>query len=639
MSSWHLHEDHNNLSPGMADIYSYETLPSGYIRYLLLQPGESGDPIVCSIYVTELEDSTPFEAVSYVWGTPERTEPIECDGKTLYITVNLRNSLLAVRRVEEARALWSDSICINQADNEEKALQVSLMADIFRKSTRTLICLGSNDAGQHAEAAAGIITAVNDMIDKVFQDEDFSWEPDSFPIPNGDEPLLSDPRWESVATLTGQPWFRRGWVVQEAALGPVAEIIWGGVHIDWLRLLRAYSWIHARAMAIYYNIFHNRGIPWLHLMLYEVRFPREIRATTGRGYNPSHTLLQVLDFGRILGVTDPRDRIYTCLSLPHSTTFQGPQLTALKPDYSKAHLQVYHDFACRYLAASGMDLDLLGFAQNFGLTDPAADCPSWVPLWDVYKSSTVYLPGLRRHSSKFPGQVPSIPCLVDRSTLKVRGVRIGSVQYVTGIFSADMALETLGRVWREVEGFGASSQLGKSPYRASATKFFVGTLAAANYRGDLKEWESRQVAYMNYVQRRVSEQVQGAARETIPSARPGEDKEDIVANMAEMHNITMYTAHNRKLVVSDRGYYGLAPFPAAKGDDICIIFGTTSPFLLRQVSDASPGGTQRYKLVGDLFMFSARGAESSDRLIPLGNGEGNCDWEDWGFQEQDILIC
>lgn len=227
MLSGPLHIGHNDLRPSMADIYSYETLPSGFIRYLLLQPGESGDPIVCSIHITKLEDSTPFEAISYVWGTSERTEPIECDGKTIYITVNLRNSLRAVRRIDEARALWSDSICINQADNEEKALQVSLMAEIFRRSTRTLICLGSNDAGEHAEAAAGIITAVNHMMDKVFHDKDFSWEPDSFPFPDADEPLLSDPRWESFATLTGQPWFERGWVVQEAALGPVAEIIWG----------------------------------------------------------------------------------------------------------------------------------------------------------------------------------------------------------------------------------------------------------------------------------------------------------------------------------------------------------------------------------------------------------------------------
>lgn len=640
MPSEPLHEAPNYVSPSVTDVYSYETLPSGYIRYLLLQPGESGDPVVCSIHVTKLEDSTPFEAISYVWGTSELTEPIECDDKTLYITVNLRNALLAVRRLDEARALWSDSICINQVDNEEKSRQVSLMAEIFRKSTRTLICLGSNDAGQHAEAAAGIITAVNDMMDKVFQDEDFSWEPDSFPFPNSDEPLLSDPRWESVATLTGQPWFRRGWVVQEAALGPVAEIIWGGVHIDWLRFLRAYSWLHARAIGKYYEIFQSRGISWLHLMLYEARLPYETRATSVMSYNPSYTFLKVLDLGRKLGVTDPRDRIYAFSSLLHSTTSQAPQLTSLKPDYNKAHVQVYHDFACKYLEMSGMDLDLLGYTENFGHTIPAVDCPSWVPLWDVHHCYTVYRSGSRRHSSRFPSATPSLPCLVDRNTLKVRGVRIGSVHHVTEILSQNTSLETLARIWREVEGLSTSSHLSKHPYHASAMEAFVRTLAAANYIGDLDGWESRQDTYMDYIQRRINQQQVGCAEsKTIPSTRAEEDKEDIVASVAEMHYITMLTAHNRKFVVSDRGYYALAPFTAEKGDALYIIFGTGSPFILRQASDASPGGTQKYKLVGDVFMFSARGAESGDRLMQLGDVEGYCDWEDWGLQEQDMLIC
>lgn len=633
-----LHDSHSYVSPSVADAYSYETLHSGYIRYLLLQPGESGDPIVCSIHVTELEHSTPFEAISYVWGTSERTEPIECDGKTLYITVNLRNSLLAVRRVDEARALWSDSICINQADNDEKAHQVSLMAEIFRRSTRTLICLGSNDAGEHAEAAAEIINAVNHMMDEVFQDQHFSWEPNSFPSPLADDPLLSDPRWESVATLTGQPWFKRGWVVQEAALSPVAEIIWGGVHIDWLHFLRAYSWVYARAIIIVFNIFQARSISWLHALHFERLLPREHKVFQHVGHDQPPTLLEILNSGRTLGVTDPRDRIYAYLSLPDSTTFQGPQLKTLKPDYSKAPLQVYHDFACTYLEASGMDLDLLGYTQNFGHTDPAADCPSWVPLWDVYRYFGPYRTTSRRHSSQSPGLITSLPCLVDRNTLKVRGVRIGSIQHVTEMFSLDTALETLCRTWQQVKIFGTSLQLGNEPYHASDTQAFVGTLAAGTYRGDLHEWESCEAAYMDHIQKRTSQQMGGTgSRMNIPPRT--EDGEDMTASVAEMHNSIMETAHGRRLVVSDRGYYGLAPYPSAEGDNICIIFGTTSPFLLRQVSDASPGGTQKYRLVGDVFMFSARGAESGDRLAQLGNEEGYDDWKDWGLQEQDILIC
>lgn len=622
----------------MSAAYSYETLPSGYIRYLLLQPGESGDPITCSLHVTKLEDPTPYEGISYVWGTPDQTEPIECDGKTLYITVNLRDALVAVRRLDEARALWSDSICINQADNAEKADQVALMADIYRKSTGTLICLGSSDGGQHSEAAAEIITTVNHMMDNVFRVKDFSWEPSSFPYLPADDPLLSDPRWESVATLTGQLWFKRCWVVQEAALSPVAEIIWSGVRIDWLQFLRAYVWILRRATTVFMKLFLTRSITNLHLTLFRMRLPHEYTALAF--YPLPLTLLDVLDHGRILGATDPRDRIYACLSLPHSTTSLAPQITDLKPDYDKEHEQVYHDFACTYLEMSGMDLDLLGYAQNFGHTDPESDCPSWVPLWNVRSySAAIYSSHSRRHSSQFPDLMPSLPCLVDRNTLKVRGLLIGSVQYVTDNFYSDTAFETFGSIWREVEYLGTSSQLDSNPYHSSSRQAFVETLAAGNFIGDTDEWISREVPYMDYIQRKTSQEVAGADSKTFSSGRSEEDTEDIVASMTEMHAAIMDTARHRKLVVSDRGYYGLAPAPAEKGDIICIVFGAKAPFLLRRASAASPEGVEQYKLVGDMFMLSAKGAENGDRLMPLGCEEACDDWRDWGLEEQDILMC
>lgn len=622
----------------MVDAYSYGALPSdSHIRYLLLEPGQSGDPLVCSLHVTELEDQTPFEAISYVWGTSERTEPIQCDGKTLYVTPNLRDSLVAVRRPDEARALWSDSICINQGNSEEKAQQVSLMAEIYRKSTRTLICLGLNDDGGHAEAASGIVTTVNHMMDEVFRDENFSWEPSSFPSLPDSDPLLSDPRWESVAILAGQPWFKRCWVVQEAAFGPVAEIIWGGVHIDWLQLLRAFFWVQAKAWTIRYSVFRAVEISWLHLVSFERLFPRECIAIAAVGYPQSWPLLQILKGCEGLGATDPRDRIYACIRLPHSTTFQGPQVTALKPDYDKPYLQVYHDFACAYLEATGMSLDLLGFTQINDYNGVPADGPSWVPRWDKNIYTPIYRLPSRRHSSQYPDRMSSVPCLVDQNTLKVGGVRIGSVQYATDRLSYDMSLETIGQIWRKIESIG----IGQNPYHESATAAFVGTLNAGNFQGDIDEWERREIAYMDYVKWQTSQQVGGAEGETVTSATAEEDEEDIAASSDEFHNIMMGMgmSHNRKLIVSDRGYYGLALSAVKKGDDIFIIFGTTSPFILRHTSASSPHGAEQYKLVGDMFMYSAVGAGSDERLQQMGKAEGYDDWHDWDPEEHDIFIC
>ena len=56
--------------------YYYDPLPLGrYIRYLLLEPGGTEDPIACKLQTAGL-DEAHFEAVSYVWGTSSLIERI-----------------------------------------------------------------------------------------------------------------------------------------------------------------------------------------------------------------------------------------------------------------------------------------------------------------------------------------------------------------------------------------------------------------------------------------------------------------------------------------------------------------------------------------------------------------------------------
>lgn len=173
-------------APFMHQTSLYEPLPSGrYIRFLLLEPGEPDDPIVCKLHTSELDEAN-FEALSYVWGTPSMTERISCNNESIYITVNLMNALVQARNRFKPRALWVDAICINQEDREEKGLQVALMAEIYKRSTCTVICLGRNDAQTHAVPAADLLADVNAMMDRVLQDKDFSWKPNSFPESDAD---------------------------------------------------------------------------------------------------------------------------------------------------------------------------------------------------------------------------------------------------------------------------------------------------------------------------------------------------------------------------------------------------------------------------------------------------------------------
>lgn len=125
------------------------------IRVLILEPStELDDPIRCRLEQVSLDDATEtaqtYEALSYVWGAPVGTRPIECAGGTLMVTPNCESALRHLRQARGERALWIDAVCIDQASASEKAVQVPLMGDVYAHATRVLVWLGpgSNDTSR-----------------------------------------------------------------------------------------------------------------------------------------------------------------------------------------------------------------------------------------------------------------------------------------------------------------------------------------------------------------------------------------------------------------------------------------------------------------------------------------------------------
>ncbi|KAJ9137009.1 hypothetical protein NKR19_g8342 [Coniochaeta hoffmannii] len=64
---------------------------------------------------------------------------------------------------------------------------------------------------------------------------------------------------------------------------------------------------------------------------------------------------------------------------------------------------------------------------------------------------------------------------------------------------------------------------------------------------------------------------------------------------------------NRAFFVTSRGYVGLAPWSAVRGDAVFVLAGGTTPFILRERVEA--GG---YGLVGEAYMYGIMGGEAWD---------------------------
>ena len=124
--------------------YSYNKLDPQRkeIRLCKIFNGALDDPLQSELAIVSLDDNPIYETVSYTWGAPTFNKDIKVNGDLLTITTILHTALRYLRWTGLPRVLWADGMCINQADLDERASQVSMMDSIFEKSQELQIWLG-----------------------------------------------------------------------------------------------------------------------------------------------------------------------------------------------------------------------------------------------------------------------------------------------------------------------------------------------------------------------------------------------------------------------------------------------------------------------------------------------------------------
>ncbi|KAL8868177.1 MAG: hypothetical protein Q9174_005159 [Haloplaca sp. 1 TL-2023] len=276
--------------------YKYEKLDPTRkeIRICTIHPGAFDDPIHCSLLTVSLDDNPKYETLSYAWGPPLFDHEILVNGSILKVTKNLHNAVRYIRCQERldpndedksssndasdrevtrlhwdpeaSGVLWADAVCINQADIDERSSQIGFMGDIYRRSGRLHIWIGTvqeirdslnqtdppeteYDADyvtpeRLAEARAffldaGLTAQQRPLASAAYADEDadvngaleilqlFAEDKHAYELPlfrstgTGID-LEKDEYWHKcIAMLLGiltQPWWTRVWVVQEVLL-------------------------------------------------------------------------------------------------------------------------------------------------------------------------------------------------------------------------------------------------------------------------------------------------------------------------------------------------------------------------------------------------------------------------------------
>jgi hypothetical protein len=91
--------------------YSPLSLAGNEIRLFLLDPGGHSERISGRLRHVSLDDDIQYTALSYVWGDPNVTRPINLDGYSFGVTTNLKSTLLHLRHRTQRENLWIDAIC------------------------------------------------------------------------------------------------------------------------------------------------------------------------------------------------------------------------------------------------------------------------------------------------------------------------------------------------------------------------------------------------------------------------------------------------------------------------------------------------------------------------------------------------
>lgn len=127
--------------------FAYSPLPAAdySIRILEVASDEKDRPVQVRLSESKTPLTQQYRCLSYVWGSPsDHTFDIILNDCAFTVRKNLYDFLRMAGRRFPNTPLWIDAICINQYDDEEKAVLVSRMTEIYSTATETLVWLGDD---------------------------------------------------------------------------------------------------------------------------------------------------------------------------------------------------------------------------------------------------------------------------------------------------------------------------------------------------------------------------------------------------------------------------------------------------------------------------------------------------------------
>ncbi|KAJ5055757.1 heterokaryon incompatibility protein-domain-containing protein [Bipolaris maydis] len=545
--------------------FPYLTLASPReIRLITISAGRFNDPLVCTLSHKDLDSHQipEYETISYCWGNAAQRNIIVLNNLPISVPSSSAAALRHVRLCQSDRTVWLDAICINQNDIEERSRQVAIMGAIYRNGTRNLIYLGDEDVGEARDSIAAILKDASETEGSFsrLRNELGAWQYSS----TGMKAKYST---QSLLRFFGLPWFRRVWVLQEAALARTNQCFCGSSHFDLLDATRAAAWL------VYNYYFVD---PDLRLQCsYTADMNDVVDSTHGyhcSGAGKAPRALYLLDLGQQRLATNPVDKVYGILDMTDDLR--------LVPDYRKPLAETYRD-AAWCLAQEG-DLSFLDYVRHrTSNRDIRQDgFPSWVPKWHIGKDLAEDPNFMSLHFDVCPGKKSSVTSLNPHgieASIVMDGFKLGGITKITDrMRTLDLEdANSLKNIISQIDNILV--ELGHSDGALD-----VGTSLATTVVAGVDLHYRPATAATKHGYDCLLEMVNKGSLPPAISDLP--ENSNTSVTLASQYREAMANAcKNRAFFVTESGYFGLGPHFAAQNDVVSVLYGSQFPVVLRPI--------------------------------------------------------
>ncbi|RYC88455.1 hypothetical protein BFJ63_vAg8673 [Fusarium oxysporum f. sp. narcissi] len=579
------------------------------------------------------------------------TVDIAINNKRFPIGANLHAALLGLHKYLNGRPIWTDAVCINQENPDEKTVQVARMDEIYSAAEKVFIWLGR----KHTErtAAMSILKAWPafpedpNNADIQFHGKKYTTAKAFFDATSTGSELIS---WLSLLQIVTESWWSRVWTVQEFILAKQYAFYYNGEEVPASELKKAMDWTYFVASHL-----SPKMVP--HWVTFQPSM-FDLKRSAAKLH-----LLDVTMLGATRMAGDPRDKVWAFLGITDPATLGQ---TTLKPDYSNRNMSdFYLDIAQRLingdaglLVLSLVNHPLPRESYKFTSSKPIGNRlldrykakkrfpskkPDWAPLEeDIFDDALQ--PDWSGKGVGYPSWVPKMASAVATEPLflkemkaqKARGRPLYDhswrVFHAASSVKSDYSLSGNGRTLSvSAHVLDRITKIAPLPRKKEEEKAFYKSLRSwypgrarladiayppqpstavpeALWRTLLTNiWLTSHPApdacsdhFANYLAR-ISDSASEANHDLRCQNKTDPQEGDIFAIAVDD------AGAERVLFVTDKGYLGLGPARTEVGDVVSLIAGTHIPFVLRK---GAPG----WILVGETYVHGVIYGELAQKV-------------------------